>query len=279
MIVLQPKSSQEAFHMKDVERDAIPIAGGTDLFVKWPHKTKAQNSTYLDLSGIPDLHYITLEDNYLAMGARATFWDCLKSQVIGSEFQILKDAAKQVGSIQVQTRGTWAGNIANGSPAADGVAALMACDARVVLASVNGKRSFPLCDYYTGYKTSVAEPNEIIIEIHIPNVRYNYSRFVKVGARNALTITKTGMAVTVDDTKCRVVAISMSPAVCRCPSIERVIQSDEEIDTPADLYTAVSKDLNPIDDIRSTAHYRKTVFSAILYSMLNDIRKHLMEPQ
>ncbi len=277
MIVLQPRSLHEALQMKDNNHNAIPVAGGTDLFVCWPQKLKSHNCTYLDLGGISDLRNIILNDNHLIVGAGVTFWDIIKSQEIASEYQILRNAAKQVGSIQIQTRGTWAGNIANGSPAADGVAALMACDASVVLESVSGKRIIPLCDYCTGYKTSVAEPNEIIKEIRVPRIPCCFNRFVKVGARNALTITKTGMAVTVVGNTCKVVAISMSPTVCRCPSIENVIQSNVAINTPSDFYQAISDDLNPIDDIRSTARYRRTVFATVLYSIVDEMRQHLTE--
>src|SRR5262249_29681034 len=144
-----------------------PIAGATDLFVSW-HLHPHDDVSLLDLSKLSELKYCRLSGAALRLGALATYWDVLCAPEICVQFPLVAQAARLVGAIQTQSRGTWAGNIANGSPAADGVPAMMAYGATVVLASRDGTVDVPLDRYYTGYRQSVRRPDQLITEIIIP---------------------------------------------------------------------------------------------------------------
>lgn len=246
-----------------------PIAGGTDLLVSWPHRD-SESMNLLDLSLLThDLQPMQLTSDELILGALTTYWDVIQSAEITAAFPLLTIAAKQVGAVQIQTRGTWAGNIANGSPAADGVPVMMAYDAVVILASKSGRREVPLDQYFTDYKQSVRRPDELIVAIRIPRRCRSVEWFHKVGSRSAQTIAKVSAAVVQDNQGWRVVAGSVGPFVRRCPHMEAALTAGQSFAEPADVQRIIQQDVSPIDDIRSTAEYRLNVLARILYFGLN----------
>lgn len=242
-----------------------PIAGGTDLLVSWHHRPK-QDLALLDLSRLNgELRSLSLIDGQLRLGALTTYWDVLSSREVSDAFPLLATAARQVGALQIQTRGTWAGNIGNGSPAADGVPVMMAYEATVVLQSVRGTREVRLDEYWTGYKQSVRRADELIMGIVMPRRRRTVEWFHKVGARSAQTITKVGAAVVHDHLGWRVCANSVAPFVCRCPNVERALAERGTFESPNEIRKRLESDVNPIDDLRSTAQYRLNVLARLLY--------------
>jgi CO/xanthine dehydrogenase FAD-binding subunit len=201
----------------------------------------------------------------LVLGALATYWDIIQDPGAEADLPLLVRAARQVGAIQIQTRGTWAGNIANASPAADGVAVLMAYDAVVHLQSSEGWEEIPLSEFYLGYRKTRMNQTQILTEIRIPRRAYDFEIFEKVGARAAQAITKVGVAVTRRGNTWRVVANSVGPTVCRCERLEAFLTSGQAAGSPEDVLSVLRDDVTPIDDIRSTARYRETVLARLLY--------------
>lgn len=245
-----------------------PIAGGTDLLVSWHHRPKA-DLHLLDLSRLaPELRQLTLSDDALTIGALITYWEVLRSPDVMAAFPLLADAARQVGSMQIQTRGTWAGNIGNGSPAADGVPVLLAYDATITLQSAAGDRNVPLCDYWTGYKQTVRRPEELITAIRLPRRGRRFEWFHKVGARRAQTITKVGVAAVRDDLGWRIAANSVAPYVCRCRNLECALDAGRVFSSPAEVRAVLAGDVSPIDDMRSTAQYRINTLARLVYYKL-----------
>jgi CO/xanthine dehydrogenase FAD-binding subunit len=246
----------------------MPIAGGTDLLVHWPTNLKAHDRVYVDLSKLAELRPISWSDTTLTLGALTTYWDVLQEARACREFPLLPAAARQVGAIQIQSRGTWAGNIINASPAADGVPVLMAYDAVVVLTSSRGVERVPLCEFYTGYKQMARREDQLVTAIELPRRDYDVSIFEKVGPRRAQAITKVGVAMAQSNAGWRIVANSVAPTVRRCHSIEALLESGARMQSSQDLQPALAKDIAPIDDIRSTAEYRRTVLARVLYHAL-----------
>jgi len=142
-----PATLPEALAILAGEPGVVPMAGGTDLLVHWPTRTAEHDKSYLDLSGLDALRGVHWSDEELHLGALATYWDVIADEQATRELPLLAQAARLVGAIQIQARGTWAGNIVNASPAADGVPVLMAYDARVVLQSVRGREEIALADF------------------------------------------------------------------------------------------------------------------------------------
>ncbi|HKY60680.1 MAG TPA: FAD binding domain-containing protein [Gemmatimonadota bacterium] len=264
MRVLAPRSLEEALGMRAAE-DVVPMAGGTDLLVHWPVRPETRERTYLDLWGLDELAGLRWSEGWLELGALATYWDVIRDPRADRELPILAQAARQVGAIQIQARGTWGGNIANASPAADGVPVLMACDATVLLSSLRGSREVPLEGFYRGYKEMDLAPDELVAAIRIPRRSRPVQRFLKVGSRRAQAIAKVGLALTRSDEGWRCVAASVAPTVRRCPAIEARLEEGWKPGSPADLIPLLRSDVAPIDDLRSTAAYREGTMARILY--------------
>ena len=248
-----------------------PIAGGTDLMVCWHDQVK-KDWALLDLSGLDELRRIRLTDEFVELGGLTTYWDVIRYGEVAAAFPLLAEAARQIGAIQIQTRGTWAGNVANASPAADGVLVMMAYDAVVVLQSESQQREVALDQYYTGYKQTVRRPDELIVALRMPRRTRDVDWFEKVGARCAQAISKVGVAVVHDENGWRIVANSVAPYVCRCARLEQALERGEVFSSPDDIRRILRDDIAPIDDIRSTAAYRETVLSRMLYFGLSQRR-------
>ena len=265
MKVLRPTSLAGALGMLVDEPGAIPLAGGTDLLVHWPDRHAARDETYLDLNRVGELRPHHWSDEALVLGGTTTYWDVIRDPRVSRDLPLLVEAARQVGAVQIQARGTWAGNIANGSPAADGVPVLMAYDTVVVLRSEAGRRSVPLAEFYVGYKEMRLAQDELIEEIRVPLESRTSERFDKVGSRRAQAIAKVGLASLKAADGWRVVAASLAPTVRRCPAVEALLDSGSRLESPEVFETALRKDVTPIDDIRSTAEYRMRVAARLLF--------------
>jgi CO/xanthine dehydrogenase FAD-binding subunit len=277
MKAVRPADLGEALHHlgeRSPDAPLVPLAGGTDLLVHWPVRPEARDREYLDLTALEELRGVRWSDEALELGALASYWDVIVDRRAKEEFPILIASARQVGAIQIQSRGTWAGNIVNGSPAADGVPVLMACDAVVVLASRDGTRDVPLDRYYTGYREGARRHDELVTAIRIPRTPRPLQRFVKVGPRRAQAIAKVGLAVTRSQAGWRIVAASVAPTVRRCPAVERFFDEGGIPGAPEDLDAALRADVSPIDDIRSTAEYRARVLGRVLFDVVRDGAEH-----
>lgn len=250
---------------------AIPMNGGTDLLVQWPERLDDHGQVYLDLSPLGELQPVQWTERDLVLGGCTTYWDVIGDGRVWEEFPLLVNAARQVGAIQIQARGTWAGNIVNASPAADGVPVLMAYDAVVVLDSAAGGEEVPLDRFYTGYKTTRRRPDQLVVAIRLPRRPYTFQAFEKVGSRRAQAITKVGFAITQSGTAWRVVCHSMAPTVRRCPAVERMLETRTPVQSPEDFLPAIEQDASPIDDIRSSGAYRKLVMARLLYYDLRGV--------
>jgi CO/xanthine dehydrogenase FAD-binding subunit len=251
-------------------RRAIPVAGGTDLLVHWPERLEARTRTYIDLWQIEELRRLGWTGDALELGATTTYWDVEGDSRTAATFPMLVDAARQVGAVQIQTRGTWAGNVANASPAADGVPVLMAYDAVLILESRAGSRELALDELYLDYKLLDMRPDEVIAGIRIPRREHAFQRFIKVGSRRAQAIAKVGVALARSEHGWRVVAASVAPTVRRCRTLEAFLDRGEQPAAPEDLLPALSVDVTPIDDLRSSAAYRQKVLAQVLYHALRE---------
>lgn len=270
MTVYLPRDLDEALALRAEHPEACAIAGGTDLGVHWPERVVEDPRDWLDLSGVGELRGVSWTDEALILAAGSTYWDVVTNPAIGAEFPLLPRAARQVGAVQIQARGTWGGNIVNASPAADGVPVLMAYDAVLELQSTEGPTLVPLSDFYLGYKRMRLEPDQLLTGIHVPRRDHDFEWFEKVGSRSAQAITKVGAAAVRRGREWRVVANSVAPTVCRCPAVEKMITDGRPVSSAEDLKPALALDVSPIDDVRSTAAYRGEVLARLLYWGLRD---------
>jgi len=247
----------------------VLLAGGTDWVVEQemakPLPAGETLALLADVSRLAELRPITFQGSTLRVGAAATYLEMRRHEHIGTgdrRAELLARMAQDLGALQIQARGTLGGNLATGSPAADGVAALGAYDAVVVLQSVRGERRVAMSDYQTGYKKSARLPDEVItaFEIDVPERYAWYWR--KVGTRRAQAISKVALAAAAVVDSGRVTRIgfgmaSVAPVTALLAKTRKLLLDTPLADiAPGDVDAAVLNDIAPIDDVRSTREYR-----------------------
>src|SRR3954469_7719083 len=167
--LLQPRSVADALKMLRDEGPLVPMAGCTDLYVSLNFGT-LKDTRFLNLWGLDALRTIEIRNGVLSIGALATHTDVIRSPLVRRRIPMLAAAAREVGGVQIQNRGTIGGNVANGSPAGDTLPVLAAADAVVVLRSASEERRVPFDRFYTGYRASVMRRDELIVAFEIPAV-------------------------------------------------------------------------------------------------------------
>jgi CO/xanthine dehydrogenase FAD-binding subunit len=234
------------------EPGTVPIAGCTDVFVALQFGQKP-GTAYLDLTPLKALRRITERDGRLVIGALATYTDLQGSRLVKQRLPMLVEAARLVGGIQIQNRGTVGGNLANASPAGDTLPVFAAAEAEVVLRGLDGERRVPFTAFYTGYRASVRKPDELITAVEVPAVE-GKQWFRKVGTRAAQAISKVVFAGVRGATP-KLALGSVGPTVVRLPRTEKALGSGSLEHALAEL----AREISPIDDLRSTADYRRQV--------------------
>jgi len=163
-----PRTLDDALAMLRDE-PLTPIAGATDLYVSLNFGT-LDATRFMDITKLQELRGIDVRDDLLIIGAGTTYTTIMQSAIVQERLPVLVKAASPIGGVQIQNRGTLGGNIANGSPAGDSLPVLAVADAVLVLRSASVERRVPFTSFYTGYRTSVLRPDELIIAIELPRV-------------------------------------------------------------------------------------------------------------
>ena len=246
------------------QENRTPIAGATDVYVALNYGTTSVRQ-FLDIWALDELRTIVKRGDTLVIGALTSYTSLIESHLVAEHVPMLAEASRLVGGVQIQNRGTLGGNVANGSPAADGVPVLSAVDAVIVLRSIDGERRVSINEYYTGYRKTVMRPDELIVAIEIGPV-VGKQWFRKVGTRAAQAISKVVMAAVRSDTP-RIAFGSVAPTIVRVPQTEKLLAFGGSIDEAAEV---LSKELKPIDDVRSTAGYRLRVSVNLLRRFWED---------
>jgi putative cofactor-binding repeat protein len=255
----------------------LPIAGGTDVMVLYS-AGKLPNRRLINIWNIPELRQIEVFPDRIRIGAACTYTALRRHEIISREFPLLTMAASWTGGIANQNRGTLGGNIANASPAADSLPALLVYEAELTLISVRGERRVAYRHFHTGYKKTVLAADELIQDISIPRRFSRYFSYTrKVGARNAQAISKVCLAAlgrlangTIQDV--RLALGSVAPAPLRLKETEHLLTGMNIERSLIDAARkSVAKEIRPIDDIRSTARYRAAVSGNLVAEFLEKL--------
>jgi CO/xanthine dehydrogenase FAD-binding subunit len=247
-----------------------PFAGGTDLMVlleagKLPHRK------FVSIWELQELRGIEETPNYVTLGALTTYSEIRRHEILAREFPLLCCAAAETGSVATQNRGTLGGNIANASPAADSPPALLVYDAELELVSARGSRCVPYHGFWFGYKQTALRPDELIRCIRLPRNKTGWNQYYrKVGTRRAQAISKVCFAAAAQVDAGRIMDIrialgSVAPTVLRALETEKILRGEKL--TPAicrEAQDVLVSEIAPIDDMRSTAQYRRTIARNLL---------------
>jgi len=261
--LLEPKSLADALKLLRDEGPLVPMAGCTDLYVALNFGT-LKDTRFLNLWRLSALRTIEMRGSLLSIGALATHSDLIRSPLVRRRVPMLVSAAREVGGVQIQNRGTIGGNVANASPAGDTLPVLAAAEAMVVLKSASETRRIPFAQFYTGYRETVRRPDELIVGFEIPAI-HGRQCFRKVGTRAAQAISKVVVAAVVGE-RPRIALGSVAPTVVRATRTEAALAAGASME---DAQATLLAEIAPIDDIRSTAEYRRRVAANLLALLWN----------
>lgn len=239
------------------------VAGGTDIYPAIENGVRFPG--LIDVSRVPTLRGpIREKDRSWVFPALVTWSDILAAK-LPAQFDVLKQAAVEVGGRQIQNSGTIAGNICNASPAADGIPALMALDANIVIAGPAGEREVPLEKFVLGNRQTALLDGEILLAVKVPmRGKRSKSAFLKLGARRYLVISIVMVAAVLEcDEAGYIIHVGISVGACAARAVRlktwektllgRSLRDLDSIEISSDFLSP----LVPMDDIRGTAEYRK----------------------
>ena len=282
-----PSSLAEAVRLLAEDPALRPAAGCTDLMVCEPEE-REDLPAVLDLLRVPELAGIReltagagaagAEAGGLEIGAATTFSAIRRSPLVRARFPALAAAAAVVGGWQIQNRATIGGNAVNASPAGDSLPVLLVLDAEAVAVSAAGERRIPYREFHTGYRTTALRPGELLAALRLsPPPAGSRQAFGKVGTRAAQAISKVVVAALarVESGRFatfRLAAGSVAPTPVRFGAVEEAVTgrpADEETAALAGRLAAES--VTPIDDVRSTAEYRRFALERVVRRMVLDL--------
>ena len=269
-----PETVLEA--LEALAKGATNVAGATDLLVI-DHATGREHAAVVNLLGIPELQKFHIDARGLNIGAASTFTQIRDSADVVRHAPLLIAAAATIGAAQIQNRATIGGNIANASPAGDSLPALLALDADIVMTSLRGRRTIAYDRFHTGYRKTILKGDELIERVIIPLPSPTVQIFRKVGTRAAQAISKVVVAFGANRRAgglkdVRLAMGSIAPVPMRLVEVEAMIDGEPLSPALADRAAAlVEKTISPIDDVRSTADYRRHVAGQVVRRMLLDL--------
>jgi carbon-monoxide dehydrogenase small subunit/xanthine dehydrogenase small subunit len=285
--LVQPVSLPDALARLAADPALRPIAGGTDLMVQVA-ADPSRRRPLLDLSVLDELRGVTVERGELVLGALTSWEELRHSTIVSGVLPVLVEVAVAMGAVAIRNRATLGGNCMTASPAGDLLPVLLATGAWLDIAGPTGVRTVPADDFWTGYRQTAAGPGELLVAIRIPLVPGRQVRFRKVGTRRALSIAKVLVAVAwrTDEADgaaggsasaqvpwhdVRVALGSVAERPVRARRTEALLEG--RVPSPAlaaEAAATVAAEVTPIDDIRSTAAYRRTVTGRVLRRILLD---------
>jgi CO/xanthine dehydrogenase FAD-binding subunit len=254
-----------------------PVAGGTDLLVQIAADAGPPPERVVDIWGLDELRGINLEGDELVIGALTTYTDLRASALVAELLPALTAAAATIGAAQIQNRGTIGGNLVNASPAGDTLPIWLATDSQVVLGSAAGERSVPAGEFFPAYRETARRDDELVLRVRVPLLPRRHVRFRKVGTRRAQAISKVVLAlswITADDgawQDARVALGSVAAVPVRATGTEAALDGKHPVAATADAaVAALEGEIHPIDDVRSTAEYRKLVAGRVLHRLIRE---------
>lgn len=269
----KPRTLDEALALLGEARWKV-LAGGTDFYPALGNRPLSDN--VLDINALDELRGVSETDTHLVIGARTT-WTEIVRHPLPPAFDALKQAAREVGSAQIQNVATLAGNLCNASPAADGVPALMVLDAEVELRSREASRALPLKGFILGNRRTALEAGEMVTAIRVPKrSAAGSSAFQKLGARRYLVISIAMAAARIIAGKDgRIESAALAVGACsavaqRLPVLEAALVGLRPGREIADAVAAADlAELSPIDDVRGSASYRREAAREIVLRALS----------
>ena len=268
--LLMPQTLKEAVgFLGQLGKDVAVLAGGTDLLVQM--KAGLRPPYVLSLAEVPDLAYVApLGSGGLKIGAMATMRHVVESQAVKERYVALWQAAAQNGTPQTRNAATVVGNILRASPAGDCSCAILAHGAKVALEGPAGRRHVDIDQFWLDYMVTARQPYEVAVEVELSAPKANTRSAFKAMNRNSQDLSKISGAVSLEmdgDTcrDCRIAMGAVAPMPIRLPQAEACLKGKKITETALEkMAETAQSEIRPIDDVRSTAEYRRAVTGVLL---------------
>ncbi len=241
------------------------IAGGTDLLVQMKNHLLAPEKV-INLMNVPELKGLEERGGELRIGALVHHAQLDNSPFLKGGWEVLSEAARKVGSVQIRHRGTLGGNLCNASPSADTAPPLLVLGTEVNLAGTRGRRRLPLESFFLGPGNTAIRPDEVLVEVFVPQTPPD-SRvaFLKLGRRKSLDLALVSVAVLLtmdqDGVTCRRARVALggvAPTPLSAKETEKALEGEKLDGAGIRRGGEVARgECQPISDIRASAEYRR----------------------
>ncbi len=258
----RPKTLEEAVGLLEKVEGSKVIAGGTDILVD-AKTSRVRVKALVDIGSIAELRGIEDLGGAIRIGAATKLQELLESSAVSENLPLLRAAVESMASWQIRNMATVGGNLCNASPAADTAPPLLAYDAELVVVGPGGSRTVPITKFFTGYRATALGRAEILKEIIVRKAEWTGWNYIKLGRRDGFTLSIVAVAVlarvrngTVEDV--RIALNSVAPTPVRAYGAEEMLRG-REVSRGALERAAreVMDEVSPIDDVRSTAWFRR----------------------
>ncbi|MFI4888493.1 MAG: FAD binding domain-containing protein, partial [Burkholderiales bacterium] len=278
---LRPTTQAEALRLlTEYGESARMVSGGTDVLVELQRGVKL-TQTLIDITALDALKYVRREGDEIVIGGLGTHNDVLASRDARDRALALVQSCAEVGAPQIRTRGTLAGNIVTASPANDTIAPLFALGAKVVLRSERGERTVDIEEFFTGFRSTAMESDELVAQIRVRATNANErSVFLKLGLRRAQAISVIALAAKASFdgtivTEVRIAIGCVAPTIVRVPKAEAFLKGKRLDDATIARAAAIATDeVRPIADVRGSAEYRKETVESYVAQALERLRNN-----
>lgn len=261
-------------HMYSLLKEEITnpyfLSGGTDLIIRIKENHLKEPFTVIDISGLEELKGITVKDDHIIAGALVTHGEIMKHPKFRECASVLVQACGTVGSPQIRNRGTIGGNIGNSSPAGDSLPPLYILGAEVCLARGKEERWVKIEDFIKGPGKNVLNHLELIKEVKIP-LLYGYEgKYMKLGQRKALAISKVSLAINIYNEEkilkdVRIALGAVGPVIIQAKKTEEFLKGKElNENVITEAVKLIKEEARPISDLRSTDEYRRDMTGVLL---------------
>jgi CO/xanthine dehydrogenase FAD-binding subunit len=275
--VITPQTLDEALDiLHEGQAELKIVAGGSDVIVQLRDGVMKVKKL-LNILSLKELRFMREQDGLIHIGSLTTYSDITTSQLAREHAWVLVDASRQIGAVQLQNTATLGGNLGNASPAGDSLPPLYALEAVVVTRSKDGRRETPIEQFFVSYRKTALRPDELIEEVYFkPLSSKDRGAYTKLGLREANAISIVDLAVVLRGrspdgsfAEARVALGAVAPVITRARKSEKALEHTPlKEKTLWEVATLAADESAPIDDIRGSAEYRRSLVASLVYQAL-----------
>ncbi len=273
-VFYRPANLEEALNLLEKNPSAKLVAGGTDWGVEINLRF-SRATVQIAIDHLPELRQVEWNPDFVELGAALTLSEL--EHRLGDKIPLLQEWFPMFASRLIRNSATLGGNIGTASPIGDSPPVLLALGASVVLVSKSGQRIVPLELYFTGYRKTVRQPNEIIKSIRIPLPLAQTAKFYKISKRKMddISSVSVGIALRLENNVVKEIKIGLGGVAAtpiRALETERfLIGQIWNLENAQAAARLMANSGTPLDDHRASAAYRKAMLEQLMLKFFAEV--------